>query len=145
MRDGKYPDMPFSQQMSFPCELSLRTTSAGRCLCRMPVAEINTLHAGTDFARDVSLSAGEELQVGRRGDLFDITAEIEAPTGAAFGIRLHELDITCADGHLRCLGQQAPLTVHDQKVSLRILVDRTSLEIYAQGGETRADKDGPAV
>ena len=25
MRDGKYPDMPFNQQMSFPCDLTLRT------------------------------------------------------------------------------------------------------------------------
>src|SRR5208337_4873006 len=25
MRDGKYPDMPFNQQMTFPCDMSLRT------------------------------------------------------------------------------------------------------------------------
>lgn len=135
MRGGEYPHMPFNQQMSFPCELSLRTTPEGVRLCRMPVEEIKTLHVGSDSISDCVLSAGEELQVGRRGDLFDITAEIEAPPDAAFGIRLHELDITCADGQIRCLGKEAPLTAHDQRVSLRILVDRTSIEVYAKGGE----------
>jgi hypothetical protein len=101
----------------------------------MPVAEIANLRVGSESIVDRILRVGEELQLGRCGDLFDITAEIEAPTDTAFGIRLHEVDIVCADGQIRCLGKEAPLTVHDNVVSLRILVDRTSIEIYAQGGE----------
>jgi sucrose-6-phosphate hydrolase SacC (GH32 family) len=135
LRDGKYPNMPFSQQMSFPCELSLRTTPEGVRLCRMPVEEINAIQIDPDLITDRVLSAGEELQSGQCGDLFDITVEIDAPPHAAFGIRLHEIDIACADGYIRCLGKEAPLTAHDRKVSLRILVDRTSIEVFAQGGE----------
>jgi len=135
MQKGEYPNMPFNQQMSFPCELSLRTTREGMRVCRMPVEEIKALHVGSDVISNRVLSAGEEVPTGRHGDLFDITAEIDAPSDAAFGIRLHGLDIACVDGHIRCLGKEAPLAVHDQKVSLRILVDRTSIELYAQGGE----------
>lgn len=135
MQGGEYPDMPFNQQMSFPCELSLRTTREGLRLCRMPVEEIKAIEVDSELVTDKVLSAGETFHVGRRGDLFDITAEIDAPPHAAFGIRLHEINIVCADGHIRCLGKEAPLTAHDQKVSLRILVDRTSIEIFAQGGE----------
>ena len=32
-------DMPFNQQMSFPCELSLRSTPGGIWLGRQPVKE----------------------------------------------------------------------------------------------------------
>jgi len=135
MRGGAYPGMPFNQQMSFPCELSLRTTPEGLRLCRMPVAEIANLRVRSESIVDRILRAGEEVQVGRCGDLLDITAEIEAPPDTAFGIRLNELDIVCADGQIRYLGKEAPLTVHDNVVSLRILVDRTSVEIYSNGGE----------
>jgi len=95
--------------------------------------EIETITVNSDLITDRVLSTGEEFLPDQRGDLFDITAEIDAPPHAAFGIRLHEIDIACADGHIRCLGNESPLTAHDQKVSLRILVDRTSIEIYAQG------------
>ena len=34
MRGGKYPDMPFNQQHTFPCVLSLRTVGDAIRLCR---------------------------------------------------------------------------------------------------------------
>src|SRR4029434_804646 len=37
MRGGVYPDMPFNQQLTFPCELTLRTLPEGPRLCRSPV------------------------------------------------------------------------------------------------------------
>ena len=37
MNGGKYPGMPFNQQMSFPCELRLIQTSRGLRLSRYPV------------------------------------------------------------------------------------------------------------
>ena len=135
MRDGAYPGMPFNQQMSFPCELTLRTTPGGIRLFRMPVAEIERLRVGSDVVSDRMLHGGEELQIGQRGDLFDIAAEIEMPPDAAFGIRVHELDIACANGRIRCLGKEAPLPEPANVLSLRILVDRTSLEVYANQGE----------
>jgi sucrose-6-phosphate hydrolase SacC (GH32 family) len=135
MRVGKYPGMPFNQQMSFPCELSLRTTAEGIHLCREPVVEIDSLRVGSDSVTDRILRDGEEIQIGRRGDLFDISAEIEAPPEGGFSIRLSELDITCANGRIRCLGKEAPLKTQTSRVKLRILVDRTSIEIFANQGE----------
>jgi len=37
MNGGKYPGMPFNQQQSFPCELTLRTTPAGLRLHMVPI------------------------------------------------------------------------------------------------------------
>ncbi|MCC7519820.1 MAG: glycoside hydrolase family 32 protein [Verrucomicrobiae bacterium] len=135
MRGGTYPGMPFNQQMSFPCELSLRTTPAGLRLFRMPVAEIERLRVASDSVSGRMLHTGEELQIGRCGDLFDIVAEIEASPDAAFSLRLHEVHIACSGGVIRCLGKEAAVHSTDNVIRLRVLLDRTSVEIFANGGE----------
>ena len=43
MRDGKYPEMPFNQQLSFPCDLTLRACPEGFRVFRLPVQEIASL------------------------------------------------------------------------------------------------------
>ncbi|MHA1331668.1 MAG: hypothetical protein ACTSR2_11375 [Candidatus Hodarchaeales archaeon] len=44
MRGGKYPGMPFNQQMSFPCQLTLQTTPEGIRLYRQPIKEIENIY-----------------------------------------------------------------------------------------------------
>lgn len=134
MNGGLYPGMPFNQQMSFPCDLSLRPTPDGLRLCRLPVPEIESLRVDSASVTNRVLRNGDELQVGPRGDLFDLSAEVDLPPDGVFGIRLHELDIVCAGGFIRCLGKEAPLMAAGPAVSLRILVDRTSVEIFANQG-----------
>ena len=52
MRGGKYPDMPFNQQMTFPCDLTLRTVDGSLRVFRQPAREIERLqgkeHAWSD-------------------------------------------------------------------------------------------------
>ena len=57
MRGGEYPGMPFNQQMSFPCGLSLRKTPLGIRLFRMPVKEIENLNVETIEFKDVWLES----------------------------------------------------------------------------------------
>lgn len=150
MNGGAYPDMPFNQQLSFPCELSLRTTGNGIRLCRLPVAEIASLRTDSEFIAQRVMTAGDVTRIGRRSDLFDIELELEAGPDAAFGIQLHEVEIAVGGGRLACLGKETPLAPRDGRVDLRILVDRTSIEIFANGGEAcmslcflPANKDTP--
>ena len=43
MQGGKYPGMPFNQQMSLPVELALRTYPEGVRLVTRPVIELDAL------------------------------------------------------------------------------------------------------
>lgn len=135
MRDGKYPGMPFNQQMSFPCELQLRTTSDGLRLCRWPVKEIESLHG--ELIQFSSVTVGPELdqRPGAHHDLFDIEMAVLPGSATEFGLRFHEFAVTWSNNEVSCAGSTAPLAVKDGKIALRLLLDRTSVEVFGNGGE----------
>jgi sucrose-6-phosphate hydrolase SacC (GH32 family) len=135
MRGGRYPGMPFNQQMSFPCELTLRTAEKGIKLFRYPVKEIETLHTKPFELADQSLEPGSNPLSHLAGDLFDIDMEIVPGASAEFGIRLHTQAVTYANNRISCLGSTAGLSLVNGKLKLRILVDRTSIEVFANDGE----------
>ena len=135
MRGGQYPDMPFNQQMSFPCELTLRNTPGGVRLCRTPIREIQGLYREQHESPDQRLNPGQALSVEPPGAQFDMQAEIEISPGAGWSIRLHDVALTGTETHLTCLGKTAPLPTVNGRISLRVLVDTTSIEVFANGGE----------
>jgi fructan beta-fructosidase len=135
MRDGKYPGMPFNQQMSFPAELTLHSTADGPRLFRNPVREIDLLHGAEHRWTDETLKPGGDLLTGMSGELFDIRADIEIGDAAEVGITVRGQTITydVKGGKLTAIGD-APLSLDDGHLRLRVLVDRTSIETFADGG-----------
>lgn len=136
MRDGKYPGMPFNQQMSFPAELTLHTTPDGPRLFRNPVREVELLHTGEHRWSNVELKPGDPNPLaGLTGDLFDIRAEVDmnAAEEVTLLIRNQPITYNAKTKTLSAFGS-APLTLPDGRLRLRILVDRTSIETFADGG-----------
>jgi len=138
MSGAKYPDMPFNQQMSFPRELTLRTTPDGIRLYRVPVREIEKIHAKKHAFADIALKPGDNPLSGLTGDLFDIRAEFELDTATAFGFEIRGAPVrySVADKKLSCLGREAPMagTPEEKRIRLQILVDRTSIELFGNDG-----------
>ena len=136
MRGGRYPRMPFNQQMSFPRELKLKRTPDGLRLFATPVPEIALLHGKRHEWSDLTLKPGGILLSGVAGELFDIEAEFEAGDAREFGfkIRGETVAYSTTNKRLNALGS-APLALKDGVLRLRILVDRTSLETFANDGE----------
>lgn len=135
LRRGEYPGMPFNQQMSFPCALSLRQTAQGIRLCRTPVEEIENLRTASDTLSNHSLQAGERLSIGTADALFDIELTVETTASTGFKIQLYGQDITYHAGRIECLGKTARVAPRKGIISLRLLVDRTSIELFANAGE----------
>ncbi len=136
MRGGRYPDMPFNQQMSFPCELTLRTTPEGIRLFRAPVREISNIHATKHSWADVALKPGENPLADISGELLDVRAEIELGDATEVGLTLRGegVQYNVAGKSLSCLGQSAPLSPLDGRIRLQVLLDRTSLEVFGNDG-----------
>ncbi len=136
MNGGKYPGMPFNQQMSFPCELKLRRLPEGLRLSRTPVREIETLHGKEHAFADRVLKPGENPLAGIAGDLFEIRAEIEPGDASEVGIRVRGEAVRFApeERQVSCLGRSAPLEPEAGRVRLQVLVDRTSIEVFGNDG-----------
>ena len=127
------PGMPFNQQMSFPWELSLRSTPDGVRLFAEPVREIETLRA-----RHLTFDPRGHLPAGL-GELLDMRVAIRVPSGTGGGtakLTVRGVQFTWDRG-------AATLTVGDEiaelppvgeSLALQILFDRSSVEIFAQHG-----------
>lgn len=137
MSGSNPPDMPFNQQMSFPCELTLRTTAEGIRLHREPVAEIQNIHAYTHVWSDIALKPDEDLLAGLTGELFDIRAEIalNGATAVGFKIRGEDVRYDVAAKQLTFLERSGPLAPQDGKIRLHLLIDRISIEAFGNNGE----------
>jgi fructan beta-fructosidase len=130
------PGMPFNQCMLFPVELTLRTTDEGLRLFAEPVREIERLYARKHAWKDQALQPGTNLLAGVTGDLFDIRAEFEAGDATSFGFNIRGTPVTydVKAQELACGKCKAPLKPEGGRIRLRILLDRTSIEVYANGG-----------
>jgi levanase/fructan beta-fructosidase len=141
MRNGRYPYMPFNQQMSFPVALSLRTYSEGIRLCRLPVREIDLLRSSSQAWMGHALQKEKALTPDVKGGLFDLHASIALDGDAAeFSFRCHgnELRYSSESRKFSYLGNEVPAVPVDGRIDLRLLVDRTSLELFAENGKVSA-------
>ncbi len=137
MSGSSPPDMPFNQQMSFPCCLTLRTTSEGIRLHREPVVEIENIHTYTHAWSDLTLKPEADPLAGLTGELFDIRAEIALNDVTAVGFKIRGQDVRydVAEQQLTFLERSGPLAPQDGKIRLQILVDRISIEAFGNDGE----------
>jgi fructan beta-fructosidase len=130
------PGMPFNQMMSFPVELSLRTTEEGVRLCAEPVRELSGLRGPARLWRDLELGPGDNPLAGSEGELWEIEVEFDPAGAAEVGLMIWGTEVVyeARDGVLRCGAQAAPLAPMGGVVRLHLLVDRVSIEIFASGG-----------
>ena len=142
-----YPGMPYNQQLSFPTDLYLKTTENGIRLYRTPVREISNLYDKHFEWKNLSVSQGENFLKDLNGDLYDMQFVIDLTTPLPFeidirGAKIHydpaAKKISCEGPTVRAQAQDlgsAPIKVIDGKLSIRILVDRASIEIFGNDGE----------
>jgi fructan beta-fructosidase len=132
-----FPGMPFNQQMTVPCELTLRRTSEGVRLFAMPVKELDTLHAGERAWKNLLLHPGENPLASVQTELSDVQAEFQ-PKGAdrvVFALRGVSVVYDVPKGEVSCQGKTAPLQPHGGQVALRMLIDCGSIEIFGNDGQ----------
>ncbi|HLN74662.1 MAG TPA: glycoside hydrolase family 32 protein [Prolixibacteraceae bacterium] len=145
MKGGQYPDMPFNGQMTFPCELSLKKYIEGVKLIRKPIKEIELLHGKGQVWEDKNLIPGiaKNLLHGIKGDCFHIIGDFNIKSADNFGfiVRLDkdkngaEILYNVKTHILTCLGQSTALEPVDGKIKLEVLLDRSSLELFANDGK----------
>jgi sucrose-6-phosphate hydrolase SacC (GH32 family) len=144
------PTSPWRGALSLPRELRLRQTPAGLRLVQRPVRELDTLRIG---GTPVRVAASTPLPAAAA----DIALEVAATGGEDAGIRLsndsgEEVVIGAGGSPLEVFvdrrrsratplanypGRHAgPVRAVDGGVQLRVIVDRSMVEVFANDGET---------
>ncbi len=145
MRGGEFPEMPFNGQMSFPTELSLRTTTKGSILCRKPIAAISTLYDSDVLKKGKNLIPGIKgnLLSGIKGDAIFIKAVLLPKNSDSFGFVVRngkqstgtDIRYETAKKTLDINGVKMIVEPIDGKIEFQILVDRSSIELFCNQGE----------
>ncbi len=135
-----YPkDMPFNQQASFPCELALREIRGELILCRNPIREISLIHRDGHARENFTLRSGGNPLAEIEGELFDIHLVVDAARSDCDTIVLDArgnlVTYDFRSGRLHSAGSEVPLEPTGGKIELRVLLDRLSLETFANRGE----------
>lgn len=130
------PRLTWIGQMCFPCELTLRRCADGIRLFRYPLHVIKNLYTEQQVWHTLVVSPGVTSLDGIEGDVLDIHAEIE-PAGAqtfGFEIRGQRIVYDVQAGTLSWIAS-APLALVNNRIRLRILLDRSSIEVFGNDGQ----------
>ena len=133
------PGMPFNQMMTFPVELTLRTTGDGPRLFVNPVQEIELLHDQRHAWENETLAeGGANLLAGLGGDLFHLRAELEVGDAEEVGFIIRGVPVLyhAAKHQVTCGRMSGALRPVEGKIRLELLVDRASIELFGNSGET---------
>jgi fructan beta-fructosidase len=135
MQGGQFPGMPFNGQMGIPTELSLRSTPDGTRLARRPVRELAALRK-TPALLDVKnrdLTAADTLTLDAV-DTLDLELHIKPAAEGVVEAMLRGTPVRWEAGSLKVGDRSAPVPLHNGELRLRVLLDRSSLEVFAAEG-----------
>jgi fructan beta-fructosidase len=131
------PGMPFNQCMLVPVSLSLKKTSEGLRLLPSPVSEIAKIHLEPVTVPAQILDAGYYPSPAPLGATLHLKASweqgkkgITTLTLAGFKLKIDSSSRTVTMGE-----KTANLPGKDGKISLEILLDRLSMEVFINQGE----------
>jgi sucrose-6-phosphate hydrolase SacC (GH32 family) len=131
-----YNEQPGARQiMTFPSELSLVTTPNGPRLRWQPVHEIEQLISTPQTWHNLTLSP-ESPVTRAQGRHLEIKAEIQLGDAREVEFDLGGMPIVfhTVGKELTVRGYALPLALKENRLQLRVLLDETSLEIYADNG-----------
>ncbi|MBN2843588.1 MAG: GH32 C-terminal domain-containing protein, partial [Sedimentisphaerales bacterium] len=121
----------------FPVSLSLRTTAAGVRLCPEPVAEIESLYQQSWTWQNETVAPGSNLTSAVSGECLRIQAVLQPQGASSCSFVIGNVPVTYdfTTAQLSCSGQSAIVALSNDQIKLDIIVDRMSLEIFADDGQ----------
>ncbi|MGQ8335192.1 GH32 C-terminal domain-containing protein [Sunxiuqinia sp. A32] len=131
------PGMPFSRMMMFPNEFTLRTTKEGVRLFSEPIAEIEHLHEKSYKWENLTREEANEKLKNLEGDVFRIKMKVKLLDGTDFSLKYNGNSILHYDMNWNNLNGEfyGGDQIENLTFYYEILVDRTSVEIFADHGK----------
>lgn len=154
---GQVPTSPWKGAETFPRTLSLKTIDGKVQLVQQPVKGLSTLHEGPAINTRGIRASNSTTPLDASGETLDLTARLTAGTASKFGLnvragngqytqigydvhtgqlyldRTHSGDVSFSSSFPNV--KTAPLALNQGGVTLHILVDASSVEVYADQGQ----------
>jgi fructan beta-fructosidase len=132
-----FPGMPFNQQMTIPVELTLHQEANGLRMRANPVADLISLRTEGHSFSNITLKPGADPLPDVKGELFEIGVDFTpAQTGTlVIDLRGTPLIYDFQKEELICKSVRAPLSLRDERVRLRVFLDRGSIEVFGNDGQ----------
>jgi sucrose-6-phosphate hydrolase SacC (GH32 family) len=139
-----YPNNEITQtltwngQLSFPCELYLRAFDGEVRLCREPIQGIKDLYnpKRRTTRHDLEVMPGENPLKDFATDPCELVLDIQAIQGKSFTLSIGaaSIEYDAEQRRLSCLGKVAKIPGNGKGLYLQVLVDRSSVDVYAEHG-----------
>jgi len=139
MRGGKNSifqkaGMPFNQQLSFPTTMELRTTPEGIRLYRWPINEIEKLYTKSYKFKNLSVDKLNAKLADVNAELMDLSIVFEQKKSLKLILRGLEINYDGKNEVFTYGKTRLVAPAIDGKVMLRVLLDRASIELFANNG-----------
>ncbi|MGB2312994.1 MAG: GH32 C-terminal domain-containing protein [Flavobacteriaceae bacterium] len=125
--------MPFNQHMSFPATMELKTTAEGIRLFRWPIKEIKGLYQKSLRYQKIEAKVVNENLKKESFDGIDLFMSFDRSKTSSFQMNIRGQMLTYEKGNFYFNDVMLP-TLNLNKVNVRILLDRTTIEIFADDG-----------
>jgi len=131
----KIPSPRVTQQMGLPTEMRLVREGGVYYLCSAPARELETLRARRFGGENIAVFDTVRYDTGFSP--LDITLTMPYQKGETLTLLVlgHEVRLDMASNRLRTEKLSMPLSADGRTVTLRLVSDRCTLDIYADGGK----------
>ena len=149
MAGGRYPEMPFNQQLSLPVQLSLVGSGKSARLKRWPVGELDLLRIRTVSVARQTISKGQPMIAETDGILLDVSFKVFRQSAKGFYVvaRGHPI-VFDWDGMTLSVETSGKSKMTEDRpfaklpetdgLGVRLIIDRTSIEVFLDGGSISA-------
>jgi fructan beta-fructosidase len=137
IKDPPTYNRTWNQQLIFPVELTLKTIDSKIQLCRNPINDIKQLRYDAKFWKNTVVNLAENPLEQIVGDVFEMIAEINLRNSKAiiFDIRGEKAVYHTMEQQLTFMDSRVKVIPVKNEIKLRFIIDRNSVEIYANQGE----------
>ncbi len=149
MAGGRYPEMPFNQQLSIPVQLSLVGSGIAARLKRWPVIELDLLRVRTISIPREMISKDRPMVADTDAKLLDVSFRVlrQAAKGFYIVARGHPIvfdwdamTLSVETSGKSKITEDRPFVKlsETEKLEVRLVIDRTSIEVFLDGGSITA-------
>ena len=125
--------MPFNQHMSFPASLKLKTTIEGIRLFRWPIKEIESLYEKSFAYEKIKSEMVNKNLKGKKFEGVDLYAKFNRKQNLAIQFNIRGQVVIFEKGKFYFNEVELP-TLNKNEVNIRVLLDRTSVEVFIDDG-----------